>query len=248
MFSWSKNIILTGLFCLVTLLTFAGEKSIKFGTGYKQIHFGSHEQLLHSGRYFHGGYSYQFGDLIKQQVHFQISNSNREVEFDLPYVSASTGANLFYSLNFRTFQNNVFHNHTGFILGNDFTLNFFPRIDNQNFMWENQIIGGISSLNCYKLSNNRRIDFNFRIPIYSTMFLNRINRLTSEVPGDMPVIYYSGSLKYLMNTNFEVGYIIPKFGAKLGVYYQGDINSVGQNPQAKVTSYTHSISLRVLYK
>lgn len=243
-----KHIFLTIFFCLVTLLTFAGEKTIKLGTGYKQIQNGSHKANLHSGRYFNGGYSYLFGDAIKQKVQFQISNSNREIELDIPYISAATGVNLFYDLNFRTIKTNKFENNVGGSVGNDFSLNFFPKVDRNNFLWESQAIGSLSSLNSYFLNEKSRIDFNFRIPIYSTIFLNRIDRLTNEVPGNLPASNYMGSVNKLFNCNFEVGYVISKYGVKFGCFYQGDYNRVGQNKSRRITSSAHSVSLRILYK
>lgn len=243
-----KHIFLTGFFCLVSLLNFAGEKSIKFGSGYKQIKHSSHKVLFHSGRYFNGGYSYLFGDAIKQKIQFQISNSNREIELDLPYVSASTGLNLFYDVNFRTIQTNKFENYLGLSIGNDFSLNFFPQIDTKNFLWESQAIGSISSLNSFSINKNQRIDLNFRIPFYSGIFFNRIDRLSSEVPNNMPATHYRGSIKKLLNANYELGYVVSKLGVKFGLYYQAEFNRIGQRVSRRVVSSAHSLSLRILYK
>ena len=48
-----RNILLTGVFCLVLHPLIAGEKSVKFGIGYKAYELNKNEKLIHSGRYFH---------------------------------------------------------------------------------------------------------------------------------------------------------------------------------------------------
>ena len=154
-----KNILLTGLLCLVTSVLLAGEKSAKFGSGYKAYEFSSHNSLLHSGRYFYGGYSYAFGDQFRNKVQFQISNSNREIDLDLTYVSAATAANIFYDIGIRTINLKKSTHYFGAYIGNDFNLNFFPKLDNKNFMWFNQSFTGVSTMSQFKLMNNTRIEF-----------------------------------------------------------------------------------------
>ncbi len=243
-----KHIFLAGYFCLVTILSFAGEKVIMIGSGYKQIKYGSHNTTLHSGRYFNGGFSFLTEGKTKQKVQFQVSNSNRELNLDLPYVSASTGINLFYDLSFRTIKTKSFENHSGIFIGNEFLLNFFPRFDNKNFLWENYSMTGISSLNSLNLKRNARVDLNFRIPFYTNVIFNRMDRFSGDVPGDAPAIQYGGSLKKVLNVKYELGYVKSKFGLKLGLYYQGEFIKAGRTPYTKVNTLTQSLSLRILYK
>lgn len=242
-----KHIFLAGLFCLVSSLLFAGEKSVKMGVGYKAYKNNSHEILLHSGRYFYGGYSYQFGRVFRNKVQFQISNSNREIKSDINYVSASTGTNIFYDFNYRFINLKNIKLHAGTFIGDDFVLNFFPKLDKDNFLWENQSFVGFSSSNNFLLTKNRRIDLNFRIPIYSGIVFNKMDRLDGEVPGNRPNLFYRGYGNKLLNANAELGYIFSKYGLSFGVYYQMEYNRTGEFVHRRVTSQAHSISFRLLY-
>lgn len=61
--------------------SFAGEKFLKSGVGYKAFSDNNHNINYHTGRYFYGGYGVTFGNTNKQTFQLQISNSNREVEY-----------------------------------------------------------------------------------------------------------------------------------------------------------------------
>lgn len=241
-----KNSLLTGLLCFVSSLLFAQEKSVKLGAGYKSFQHISHEMALHSGKYLYGGFSYQYGNKVRNKIQFQVSNSNREVDLDLTYISAASAINTVYELNFQIFNSKSSSHHLGPYIGNDFNLNFFPKIDNSNFLWENQAFVGISSMNSIALSNSKRVDINFRIPVYSNLIKNRADRFTGESPG-YPTQFYSGFANKLFNANIETGYVISKYGVKFGLYYQGEINRTGDVQHRRVTSTAHSLSLRVIY-
>lgn len=241
------NILLIGFVCLINTSLLAGEKSVKMGTGYKAYTLNSHNSILHSGRYFYGGYSYEFGSKFKNKVQFQISNSNREVDYDLTYVSAATAANIYYDLAIKTLSLKNSTHYVGANIGNDFNLNFFPKLDNDNFLWFNQSFAGLSIMSKFQLKNKARIDFNAHIPIFSNIVFNRMDRFSSEVPGNRPIQSYSGFSKKLFNSNAEVGYVYSKFGIKWGAYYQYEINQFGQKSNSKLSGEAHSVSLRILY-
>lgn len=146
-----KNIAFTGILFLSISALFAGEKSIRLGSGYKVYNLPSHDFYFHSGRYFYGGYSHEFGKQPKQKFQFQIANSNRELELAIPYISAATNIDISYEINFKAFSTKKSKHYFGVYTENSFQLNFFPKIDNKNFMWQNQSSIGISSSSSYKL-------------------------------------------------------------------------------------------------
>lgn len=152
-----KNIVLVGILFLSISALFAGEKSIRLGSGYKVYNLPSHDFYFHSGRYFYGGYSHEFGKQAKQKFQFQIANSNREIELTLPYISAATSIDVSYEINFKAFNTKKSKHYFGVFTENSFQLNFFPKIDNKNFMWQNQSSVGFSSSNSYKLKKKELI-------------------------------------------------------------------------------------------
>ena len=152
-----KNIAFTGILFLSISALFAGEKSIKLGSGYKVYNLTSHDFHIHSGRYFYGGYSHEFGKQAKQKFQFQIANSNRELELDVPYISASTSIDVSYEINFKAFGTKKSKHYFGVYTENSFQLNFFPKIDKKNLIWQNQSSVGISSLNSCNLKKKELI-------------------------------------------------------------------------------------------
>lgn len=242
-----KNIILTGFLCLVYTFLFSGEKYVKYGMGYKTYEFTSHNNLIHSGRYLYGGFSYEFGNQYLNRVQFQVSNSNREVKLDILYVSAATAANIYYDFAIQTISLKKYTHYFGLHVGNDFNLNFFPKIDARNLLWFNQSFTGISMMSKYKLNNSNRIDFSTHIPILSTILHNRLNRLTSEIPGNRLIQSYSGLANKLFNADAEIGYIFSKFGFGWGIYYQIEINRMSETASNRLTGIAQSASLRIIY-
>jgi len=244
---FKRNILLTGVFCLVLHPLIAGEKSVKFGIGYKAYELNKNEKIIHSGRYFHGGYSYQFGNKFRNKVQFQISNSNREITLEFPYVSAATAANIYYDLNYRIITSKHSEHYIGAYLGDDFNLNFFPQVDHKNFVWENQTMIGISSMNNINFNKSNRIDFNFHIPIYSNIVFNKMDRFDGKVPKDLPAKHFMGFRKQLLNSNWELGYVFNKYGILFGIYYQGEYNYTSNTLNEGSSSSAHSASLRIIY-
>jgi len=242
-----KDIILTSFFCLVNTFLFSTEKYVKCGIGYKTFEFTSHNKLIHSGRYFYGGFSYEFGNSYLNRVQFQVSNSNREIMLDILYVSAVTAINLHYDFAIQTFSLKKSNHYFGLHLGNQFNLNFFPKIDHRNLLWFNQSFMGISVMSKWKLKKNNRIDFSSHIPIFSTLLYNRLNRLTSEIPGNRSIQSYSGFSKKLLNADAEIGYIFSKFDLSWGIYYQVEINRMNETNRSRLTGIAQSVSLRVIY-
>ena len=215
--------------------------------GYKTFELKSHKNLIHSGKYIYGGFSYEFGNQYLNKVQFQISNSNREIELDIDYVSASTAGNIYYDFTIKSLSFKNFNQYFGFNLGNDFNLNFFPKIDNKNLLWLNQTFMGISLINKYKLSTTNRIDLSTHIPILSTITYNRFDRLTSKIPNNRSLQSYSGFPNKLFNANAEIGYIFSKYGFSWGIYYQIELNRFGQTTNSRLYSTAHSTSLRIIY-
>jgi len=242
-----KNIILTGLFSLVFSLLFSGEKQIKYGVGNKNFKLASHESLLHSGIYNYGGFSYEFGDKFLKIVQFKVSNSNREIELDLVYVSAATTGNIYCDFAIKSISNKNMTNYVGLHVGNDFNLNFFPKIDDKNLLWFNQTFTGISFMNKYNFNSAKRIDFNMHIPILSYIIFNRFDRLTGQVPKNRLVNSYSGLIDKLFNADTEIGYIFSKYGLNMGLYYQFEVNRMSETISNRITSKANSISIRVIY-
>jgi hypothetical protein len=242
-----RNILLAGIFCLVSTYSKAGEKSVKFGIGYKDYALNENDKLIHSGRYFHGGYSYQFGNEFRNKVQFQISNSNRELTLDFPYVSAATAGNIYYDFNYRVITCKNSEHYIGGYLGNDYNLNFFPKIDSKNFYWENQTMIGLSSMNNINFKKSNRLDFNIHLPMYSTIIFNRMGRFDGEVPKDLPASHFSGFRDRLLNYNWELGYVFTKYGFTFGFYYQREYNFTSGTLNGGSESSAHSISLRIIY-
>ncbi len=242
-----KNTILTGFFCLIFISLFSGEKSVKYGVGNKTFKFNSDKNLIHSGKYFYGGFSYQFGDKYLNKIQFQVSNSNREIFLDISYISAATAGNIYYDIAVKSIPLKKTTNYFGVHLGNDFNLNFFPRIDDKNLLWLNQTFMGISLINKYYFSEENRIELNTHIPIISTIIYNKFDRLTSKIPKNKSVKSYSGSVNKLFNAHTEIGYIFSSYGLKWGFYYQLERNIMNETKTNQLTSNANSVSLRIIY-
>lgn len=238
---------MTGLFCLVAFSLLAGEKSVKFGSGYKAYEYLNKESLLHSGRYFYGGYSYEFGDFLKNKVQFQVSNSNRSIKLEIPYVTASTAASIHYDFAVRTLKFNNSNHYLGIFIANNFDLNFFPKLDRDNFLWVNQSFTGIKMMNQFQINENSRIDFSAHIPLYSNIFYNRVDRFSGEIPSNRPNLSVWGTSNKLFNGDAEIGYVNSKQIINWGVFYQYEINRFSLNSSNSFLGQAHSLSLRILY-
>tara|TARA_Y100000589_G_scaffold241231_1_gene228775 strand:+ start:1892 stop:2566 length:675 start_codon:yes stop_codon:yes gene_type:complete len=223
------------------------EKNVKYGVGYKTFYLNSKKNSIHSGKYFYGGFSYQFGDKYLNKIQFQVSNSNREIFQDILYISAATAGNIYYDIAFKSISLKKTTNYIGLHLGNDFNLNFFPKIDEKNLFWLNQTFMGISFLNRYYLSEEVWIELNTHIPVISRIIYNKFDRLTSKIPNSKSVKSYSGSINKLFNAHTELGYNFSSYGLKWGVYYQLEINSMSETKTNKLNSYANSVSLRIIY-
>jgi hypothetical protein len=215
--------------------------------GNKNFELFSHESLLHSAKYFYGGFSYEVGDKFLKIVQFKVSNSNREIELDIVYVSAATTVNTYCDFAIKSISYKKMTNYLGLHLGNDFNLNFFPKIDDKNLLWFNQTFTGISFINKYNFSSTNRIDFNMHIPILSSITYNRFDRLTGEVPKNRSVRSYSGFMDKLFNADTEIGYVFSKYGLNWGVYYQFELNRMSESVSNRLTSKANSVSIRVIY-
>ena len=215
--------------------------------GYETYESKSQKKFIHYGRYFYGGFSYEFEKKYLNKFRFQISNSNREMKLDIPYISAATAGNIYYDWTKEIVSSGNLKSYFGFHLANDFNLNFFPKIDSKNFSWFNQTFIGVSSINKYMIGSNSRIDFNIHIPIISTIFYNKLNRLTSKIPGDEPIKNYSGFSKQLFNADSEIGYIFSREKFSWGIYYQLEINKMGDITNDGLQGIAHSGSIRIIY-
>ena len=241
--------LLLGIPCSIS----AGEQTIQLGGGYKYINAASHNNKLHSGRYFALGYGYTFGNKTKNHFQFQVSNSNKEVLYEIPYVSANTNLDIYQEFNFPFFRNGKFMNYSGFYFGNSFDLNYFPIVDRKNLIWENHLISGLSIRNIYQLSIKSSVNLNLQIPIYSFAFSNSLNRFDGARPQENLSLWETmdhqiGFADQLFKPNFEIGYlnnITEK--VKVGVFYQTRCNWYERQNGNRTNSIAHVISLKIIY-
>ena len=97
------RLILIGLL-LTHLDLYSVEKSVSLGFGNK-LYKTSNGVIPHKAKYIQGGYSYQFGDKYLNKFQTNVSNSSKEIKLEIPYVTASTLANLTYDINFKFIDN-----------------------------------------------------------------------------------------------------------------------------------------------
>lgn len=230
----------------------AGEQTIKLGFGYKEYKAGGHALTYHSGRYFHAGYGYSFGKNLSHKFQFQVSNSNREVQYELPYVTASTNLDVQQEFNFPILSIGKYSMQAGGFIGNSFSLNFFPLIDNNNFIWENLMLTGISSRNSFITSTKGSLELNFQIPLFSYFLSHRFDRFTGEAPKTSLSTWeimdkQIGSINKLFKPTLELGYEHKIKVAKLGFYYQAEPNRYVRKNGSQTRTNTHSLSLRITY-
>lgn len=226
---------------------FAGEKSIKLGAGYNAFKLVSHDSYLHSGRYFYGGFNNSFGKNEQHFMQFQIANSNRELEIDLPYVSASTDFALNYAYLITVAKNKNSMHQVGPNVSTNAFLNFFPHIDAQNFTWQSQNSIGLRGSHSFKLKANKTFELNYEIPLYSTFTFNKMDRFSGDVPSDRPNITYTGFANTIFNSNVEAGITFNYLGMKWGTFYQLKYNRFGETASDRVINTAQSINLRVFY-
>lgn len=251
-----KHIILAGF--LILLIgsyspVLAQHKTIKAGVGYKQSTASLHDISIHSGRYFFVGYGIDYGSKMKNHFQFQLSNSNREVQFDLPYVSASSSFDISQEFNFPIHIGKKTSYFIGPFVANAIAVNFFPTIDNDNFIWENQTMTGISSRNNFNINEFSSLDFNAQLPIFSTFLSHRFNRFTGESPKTNLSIWeimdkQLGSINRLFKPKFELGYsykILPNMSFSLVL--QSELDFAKRDSGFRTKTEAHSLSLRFNY-
>lgn len=242
-----RNIISVVLLLILPTGLIAGEKFVKAGAGYKAFTEPTHKVYHHSGRYFYSGYGVTFGEKLLQTLQFQLSNSNRQVEYDLPYVSASTAVDVSHEFNFNIANFKNSKHYIGPYVGNSFSLNFFPKVDNQNFVWQNFASVGISTRNRFKLNGLYQVDFNAQVPLYSVMALNRFDRFSGENPTNTPMITDKAFVNRIFKPFTELGLITEKWGLSFGAYYQTELNYYSRLQGSDVFTFAHSLSLRLIY-
>lgn len=220
---------------------------MKIGMGYQGFTNNISQKLIHSGKYFYGGYYYQFGEKFRNKIQFQVANSNREMKFDFPYVSAATSLAIYYDLNYRIKTTKKSAHYLGCYFGDFFTLNFFPRIDHENFLWENQFLLGLSSMNNIRINHSKRIDINFRLPVFTSIHFNKMDRFDGDVPYDLPSNWVNGSFMKLLNAQYEIGYVFGTQGFTFGIYYQEEHNMTENTLYGGFQATAHSISFRIIY-
>lgn len=231
----------------------AGEQTIKAGVGYKYLNSAFHNNKLHSGRYFSLGYGYSYGTKMQNYFQFQISNSNKEVNYELPFVTANTNLDISQEFNFPCYKKGKFTNHSGFYFNNSFDLNFFPVIDRENFIWENHLITGLSFRNLYQLKSKSSINLNIQIPVFSSALSHRLDRFDGELPQTNRSLWESmdkqlGFVDQLFKPNFEIGYVKNIVSTiKAGVFYQARFNWYERQNGYRTNSKAHIISLRITY-
>lgn len=232
---------------------FGGEQTIKTGIGYKEYISAGHNNLMHSGRYFYGGYGYTFGKVMLNRFQFQVSNSNKEVQYELPYVSANSNIDITQEFNFPVYKTERLRITAGGFVGNSFSLNFFPLIDNKNFIWENHTFVGISSQNTYAWKEYGDIKFNFLLPIFSTLLSHRFDRLEGDAPETTLSLWEVmnkniGLPNELFKPTIELGFERKVFGnTRLGAYYQGEFNWYERSNGYRAITNAHSFSFRISY-
>tara|TARA_B100000795_G_C22794207_1_gene438512 strand:+ start:610 stop:1380 length:771 start_codon:yes stop_codon:yes gene_type:complete len=254
--NFNKNIIKQ---CILALLigspspALAGDQTIKIGLGYKHFEASTHNNTIHSGKDLSIGYGYSYGEKMLNHFQFQVSNSSKEVKYELPYVSANSNINLSQEFNFPFFTKGKLTNHTGIYFANNFSLNFFPQIDRNNFTWENQLIAGLSTRNSYKLTDKKSIALNIQIPIYSLFLSHRLHRLTGDLPQSNLSLWnamdkQTGLANKLFMPNLEIGYQINIVASiKAGIFYQANCNWYQRENGYRINSKAHIISLRITY-
>lgn len=232
---------------------FGGEKTIKAGVGYKEYKAGGHGLVFHAGRYFYGGYGYAFGKDLSHYFQFQVANSNREVEYDLPYVTANTNIDIIQEFNFKLYSKGRFNIKTGGYLGNSLSLNFFPIIDTENFIWENLIVSGISSQSKYAINEKQYMQLNLQIPVFSYFLSHRFDRFDGNAPESELSSWeltekQIGFANKLFKPTLEIGYNhIVTSAMRLGIYYQAEFNWYKKTNGSRTTANAHSLSLRISY-
>jgi hypothetical protein len=251
-----KNIVKQCL-CALLLGSFsfvlAGEQTIKVGAGYKYFNAAFHNNKLHSGRYFSLGYGYSYGRKMNNHFQFQIANSNKEVNYELPYVSANTNLDISQEFNFPGYNKGKFTNYTGFYFNNSFDLNFFPIVDRKNIIWENHLVTGLSFRNQYKLNEKTSINLNIQLPVFSSALSYRLDRFDGALPHTNRSLWESmdkqlGFVDQLFKPNFEIGYVKNIVSTvKAGIFYQGRFNWYERQNGYRTKSNAHIISLRITY-
>lgn len=251
-----QHITLAGFFILLTGIyspVLSQQKTVKFGVGYKKSVAAIHKNLMHSGRYFYVGYGINYGKKMNNHFQFQVANSNKEVHYDLPYVSASTSIDVSQEFNFPIYNGKKSSFHFGPFIANSITLNFFPIIDNKNFIWENQTMTGISSRNSFKINGTSSVDLNFQLPLFSTFLSHRFNRLDRQAPeselSNWEVMDKQiGFVNRLFKPKFELGYTNKLFQSfNYSIVFQTELDLAKRQSGFRSKTQAHSLSLRIRY-
>lgn len=235
------RLILIGLL-LTHLDLYSVEKSVSLGFGNK-LYKTSNGVIPHKAKYIQGGYSYQFGDKYLNKFQTNVSNSSKEIKLEIPYVTASTLANLTYDINFKFIDNKSMDIYLGTYLSNNFILNFFPKVNKSKLDLINQSLVGVSSNNNFILDKNITLCLNVRIPIYYLSVSNKLDRFRFESDG-MKYNVNKGNYKCL-NGNGEIGLILNKYN--LGLFYSFNYNKIIDSRIGTLNEYTNFLNIRFLY-
>ena len=218
------------------------EKSLSLGFGEK-LYKDESKINLHKSKHIQGGYMYKFGDKYLNKFQLNISNSSKEIKLEIPYVTASTLANLSYDMNFKLVNNKSTNIYLGTYLSNNLILNFFPKIDKGNINLINQSLVGVSSNNNFILDKNITLCLNIRIPVYYLSVSNKLDRFRFENDG-MKYNVNKGNYKCL-NGNGEIGLILNKYN--LGLFYSFNYNKIIDSRVGTLNEYTNFLNIRFLY-
>ena len=174
---------------------------------------------------------------------YMSSNSSKEIKLEIPYVTASTLANLTYDINFKFIDNKSMDIYLGTYLSNNFILNFFPKVNKSKLDLINQSLVGVSSNNNFILDKNITLCLNVRIPIYYLSVSNKLDRFRFESDG-MKYNFNKGNYKCL-NGNGEIGLILNKYN--LGLFYSFNYNKIIDSRIGTLNEYTNFLNIRFLY-
>ncbi len=215
------------------------EKSMVFGFGSKL--YENDNIIIHKARYIQGGYYYQFGDKYLNKFQFNVSNSSKEIELKIPYVTASTAFNVTYDFNFNIINNKSIKFYLGGYLSDNLILNFFPEVDKNDFDVINQSLMGISINNNFMLDNDISICLNLYLPVYHLTISNKVDRFIFENDGVENNV--SEGFYKKINFNSEIGLKSNKYN--LGIFYLLNYNKIINTKIGDLNEITNSLNIRI---
>ena len=233
------RLILIGLL-LTHLDLYCVEKSMVLGLGNK-FYTNYNNIVIHKARYIQGGYCYQFGNKYLNKFQFNVSNSSKEIELKIPYVTASTCFNIMYDFNLNIIDNKSMKIYLGGYLSDNFILNFFPEVDKNDFDIINQNLIGFSLDNNFMISDDINICFNLYLPVYHLTISNKVDRFIFENDGDKSNI--SEGFYKIINFNSEIGIKLNKYN--LGIFYLLNYNKIIDTKIGNLNEHTNSLNIRI---